>query len=182
MAEPPAPLATHARLPAAGMVALKADLARPEVAPALAAAGLALPPGRRILRGARGQAAWMAPDELLLLVPRAEAAAVAEGLRARLGEAGALVAEVSDLRILFALEGPGAREALARLVPVDLAPSAFGPGDFRRTRLSQVAAALWMETPGVFRIAVARSVAAYAGELLAGAVTGGASGLYPPGA
>jgi len=176
------PLASVGALPPAGMVALRADLGLAAVAAALAAAGLPLPGRRRIAAGAGGAVAWMAPDELLLVLPRAAAGEVAAGLAAALGASHALVADVSDLRVLFAVDGAGAREVLARLVPVDLAPAAFGPGDFRRTRLAQVAAAVWMDRPGALRVAVARSVAAYAGAALAGAAAGPAAGLYPPGA
>lgn len=175
-------LARVAALPPAGMVALRADLAHPEVAAALAGQGWALPGRRRIAAGpGERQAAWMSPDELLLLMPREAAAAAAAALAAALEGHHALVAEVSDLRVLFAVEGPGAREALARLIPVDLAPQAFGVGDLRRTRLAQVAAAVFMPAPATFRVAVARSVAAYAEALLAGAVAADPAGLYPAG-
>jgi sarcosine oxidase subunit gamma len=48
---------------------------------------------------------------------------------------------------------------LAKGTPVDLAPAAFGPGDFRRTRLGQVACAFWMPAPDAFGLICFRSVA-----------------------
>lgn len=109
---------------------------------------------------------WMAPDEALLLV--AEHATV--GIVNRIGEALAgqphLVADVSDARAAFRMSGAGWRDALAKLTPVDLRPSAFGPGHFRRTRLGQVAAAFWMAAPDAVDVICARSVATYVGDSL----------------
>ncbi len=109
---------------------------------------------------------WMAPDEALLLV--ADHSTV--GIVNRIGEALAgqphLVADVSDARVAFRLSGTGWRDALAKLTPVDLRPAAFGPGDFRRTRLGQVAAAFWMAAPDAVDVICARSVAAYVRDSL----------------
>ena len=60
-----------------GMVTLRGDLASAGLAAALrSAAGVGVPAPRRIaMNGAKG-AAWMSPDELLLLCPYAEAAAM----------------------------------------------------------------------------------------------------------
>ena len=66
-----------------------------------------------------------------------------------------------NARAMVRLSGKGAREVLAKLSPVDLAPGSFGPGDFRRTRVAQVAAAFWMEADESFRIVCFRSVAEY---------------------
>jgi sarcosine oxidase subunit gamma len=55
---------------------------------------------------------------------------------------------------------------MAKLAPVDFAPGAFGPGDFRRSRLAQVAGAFWMEEDGSFCIICFRSVADYVFKLL----------------
>ena len=80
---------------------------------------------------------------------------------------------MSDARAVFRLDGPGAREVLAKGAPVDLAPAAFGPGDFRRTRLGQVAAAFWMPEPEVFDLMCFRSVAGFVADWLATAARPG---------
>ena len=54
---------------------------------------------------------------------------------------------------------------LAKGAPADLSRAAFGPGDFRRTRLGQIAAAFWqVEGAGTetFELICFRSVAAHA--------------------
>jgi len=64
------------------------------------------------------------------------------------------------------VRGPHAREVMAKLAPVDLAPAAFTPGMFRRTRMAQVPAAFWMPEEDVFRVVCFRSVAQYVFDLL----------------
>jgi sarcosine oxidase subunit gamma len=166
---------------AQGMVTLRADLAAPEVAAALAAAGFPLPGRRAIVPAGEGRAAaWMSPDELLLLCPAGEGAALAAALSAALAGVHHLAADVTDARVRFDLCGPVAlqRETLAKLTPTDLAPGRFEPGELRRTRLAQVPAAFWLDEQG-FAILCFRSVAAYVAELLANAARpGGALGLW----
>jgi sarcosine oxidase subunit gamma len=105
---------------------------------------------------------------LLLVLPRAEAAPRLAAIVAALEGTHHLAADVSDLRALFRLSGPLAREALARLVPADLHPDVFRPGELRRTRLAQIPCAVWPEEDG-FRLLCFRSVAEYAQTILTGA-------------
>ncbi len=172
------PLVTVAGPATAGMVTLRADLADPAVAAALAAQGLPLP-GRRAIRDGDGgrAAAWMSPDELMLFCPPDDAPGLAAALAAALREIHHLVADVSDARVLFRLSGPLAaqREVMAKLSPTDLAPGRFEPGEMRRSRLAQVAAAFWIGEDS-FRILCFRSVADYVAGLLATAAAPG-SGL-----
>ncbi len=154
---------------APGMIALKGDLAAPALAGAVrAVTGCAMPAMRRIEAAGGARAGWMAPDELLLVVPREAVPGALATLEERLADAHHLAADVSDMRAVFRLEGPGAREALAKLSPVDLAPGIFEPGELRRSRLAQIPAAFWMEDGG-FTLVCFRSVARYAFEVLAGA-------------
>lgn len=183
MAEPKSPLedsvhqsaVTLRALPQRGMISLKGDLGSRSLKRAVAsAAGVAFPAaGRAVTRGDTG-VLWMAPDELLLLSPRAEVTKVLEALEAPLGGLHYLAADVSDARVLFSLDGEDAlvRETLARLTPADLHTDAFQPGDLRRTRLSQVAAAIWFYAPGQARVIAFRSVAGYVFDLLANAADG----------
>jgi sarcosine oxidase subunit gamma len=147
-----------------GQVLLKGDLAGAELAAALAeVAGVEVPPvwGLRMAGGpmAGGPGAvWMAPDELLLLVPHAEAAAAV----ARLGEMLAghhLALDVSDMRAVLRLTGPLAGEVLAKGVPCDLSDGAFPPGSARRTTTAGIAVALWRLEAEVWEIVALRSQA-----------------------
>lgn len=150
-----------------GMITLRGDLASPPVVEAVrAATGCAVPGVRRFMAsGARG-VAWMSPDELMLFVPRAEAAETASTASRALEDTHHLVVDVSDARAVFRIQGAGAREVLAKGAPVDLAPAAFGVGDLRRTRLGQVAAAFWMPAPATFELMCFRSVAGFVRDWL----------------
>jgi len=159
-----------AEVPAPGMITLKGDLSSPAVAEALrAVAGTPVPEVRRIVAQGGCRVAWMAPDEVLILVPRDAVAAALATLAETLAGQHHLAADVSDMRAVFRIEGGvAAREALAKLCPVDLAPGAFEAGEMRRTRLAQVAAAFWWEEGG-FTLVCFRSVAQYAFDVLKGA-------------
>lgn len=130
-----------------GMVTLKADLSnKTTCAQIKKVLGTAVPKLRKISNGI----AWMAADELLIQLPEGQSA---DDLAARLNDeikAPVLAANVSDARAVFTLKGKGAREVLAKGAPVDLSPDAFSKGDFRRTRLGQIAVAFWMEADDEF--------------------------------
>ncbi|MCU0906876.1 MAG: sarcosine oxidase subunit gamma [Rhodobacteraceae bacterium] len=161
---------TVAPLTLPGMVTLKADLADARVQTAVqVACGQATPARLGAALDADGHGAlWMAPDELLLLVP--DATATVAALQTALAGLPHLAADVSDMRVGFRLTGPGARAVLARLSPADLSAPGFGPGMVRRTRLAQVPCAVWMVSDAAVDVAVFRSVADYASGLLRGAV------------
>ncbi|WP_126975890.1 sarcosine oxidase subunit gamma [Frigidibacter oleivorans] len=164
--------ATVAEAGLQGMITLRGDLASPVLAAAVQqATGCAMPGPRRIVQAGDRAAAWMSPDELLLILPHADAPGAATALQAALAGEHALVAEVSDARAMFAVTGDKAVQALAKLFPVDFA--AMEPDEIRRSRMAQVAAALWQAAPGDWRIVCFRSVAAYAFGLLDNAVRPG---------
>ncbi|MFO1174082.1 MAG: sarcosine oxidase subunit gamma family protein [Paracoccaceae bacterium] len=155
-----------------GMITLRGDLSSAKVKKAVkAAAGVDVPAPRRIaLKDGKG-AGWMSPDELLILVPYAEARATVEALSAALAGDHALVADVSDARAMFRIKGAKADQVLMKLCPVDF-PS-LAEGELRRTRAAQVAAALWKSGPDEFTLVSFRSVAAYVfGTLESSARTG----------
>ena len=174
------PVAQVVERPLQGMVTLRGDLADKALAKAVKAATGCAMPGQRGIVEADGKAvAWMSPDELLLLVPYDETAAVVAGLDEALAGLHHLAVDVSDARAVFAIGGPGARELLARLCPVDLSPAALRPGELRRTRLAQVPAAFWINATGGITLVCFRSVARYAFDVLAGAAAGGPVGVLP---
>jgi sarcosine oxidase subunit gamma len=157
-----------------GMITLRGDLAGEELRGAVKALmDLEVPERGRIVLSRRRAVAWMSPDELLLMLPHGQAAAGVAKLGRALAGTHHLAADVSDARVVFSLEGVGAREALAKLTPADLSPAAFGPGRIRRTRLSQVSAAFWMTGEEAFELVCFRSVAQYVFDLLSAAARPG---------
>ena len=162
-----------------GMVIVRGDLGAKALQDAVTAAtGASFPePGKASEAGAAGLC-WMAPDELLVIVPHAEAAATVGKIGEALTGTHHLVADLSDARSVFAVSGPGAREVLAKLTPADLHPDVFGPGQFRRTRLAQAAAAIWMRGEDRFEVFCSRSQATYVFDLLQTAAQPGAGVGY----
>lgn len=152
-----------------GMITLRGDFADAKLQAAVKeATGHDLPQQRAMaLQGDTG-VAWMSPDELLLLVPYAEAHACVARLRAALAGTHHMVENVSDARAFIALSGADGlvREVLAKVVPVDMDPQHMPEGQMRRTKLAQVAAAIWMQAPGEARVVCFRSVGTYAYDVL----------------
>jgi sarcosine oxidase, subunit gamma len=153
-----------------GMITLRGDLGSPRLADAVAAAsGCVIPERRRVVFAGDRGVAWMSPDELMLFVGAGEAAEAVAAIGAALGDMHHLVIDVSDARAVFRLEGAGAREVLAKGTPVDLDAGSFGPGDFRRSRLGQVAATFWMPETGTIDLMCFRSVAGFVAAWLTNA-------------
>ncbi len=150
-----------------GMITLRGDLASAGFQKAVkAAVGTDVPGQRAILMSGEKGAAWMSPDELLLLLPYDQAEATVAQLSADLAGEHALAANVSDARVVFKITGEGTREVLAKIAPVDLSRAAFGAGQIRRSRVAQVAAAFWVSGPEEFTLVAFRSVADYVFKIL----------------
>jgi sarcosine oxidase subunit gamma len=149
-----------------GMVSLRADLTAAARA-VQRVTGAEMPGTRQITQGKGCSVAWMSPDELMILCPHDRAGRMVFDLTEALTGQHHLAVDVSDARAMFALDGtPGAlRDVLAKVTPADL--GALAPGEMRRTRLQQAAAALWFQTDTEARVICFRSVARYVFDLLA---------------
>ena len=162
-----------------GMITLRGDLAK--MKPVAKDLGLSVPGMREAqVKGDTG-ILWMSPDELLILLPYGEVAATLEKIAKAMKGQHHLAVNVSDARALLQVQGPFAREVIAKLAPVDLHPDAFGPGQVLRTRLGQIAAAFWMNDAQTFHVICFRSVAEYAFDLLAASAAAGPVGHFPRG-
>jgi heterotetrameric sarcosine oxidase gamma subunit len=124
--------------------------------------GIELPPGpRRIAAGdiafaCTGPEAWLAIGD-------ARGNGFASLIKETVGDA-ASVADQSSGYAILRMTGPKLRQTLAKLLPIDLHPRAFAPGDVASTTASHVGATLWRLEDGadgspVFEIAVFRSLA-----------------------
>lgn len=150
-----------------GMITLRGDLGSASVKSAVkSATGVDIPERRKIAIGDSGAAAWMSPDELLLLVDYAAAEETVTALSEALKGEHFAATNVSDARARFSIGGDKAREVIAKIAPVDLEPAKFAAGDFRRTRFAQVPAAFWLDHEGEFHIVCFRSVGQYMFDLL----------------
>ena len=167
-------LATISRVEDLGMIQIRADLARAGDAIA-GATRLAIPAqGMTVSDGTR-RLGWMSPDELLLVLPRAELAEALAALGDALSTEHALVLDVSDMRVAFRITGPRAGQVLAKLSPAET--GAMPPDGLRRSRAAQAACGIWREADGYVLIGF-RSIADYLQGILTGAAIRG-SGLEP---
>lgn len=163
-----------------GMITLRDDLASVKVKNAVTGVTGVDMPGQREANIIKDQGiAWMSPDELLVLTPYDEVEDKLALIEKALKGQHYLAVNVSDARAVFHLTGSGVREVIAKLCPVDMSPDAFGPGQFRRTRMAQVPAAFWMPDAQTVQIICFRSVAEYMFNLLkTAAEPGGEVGLF----
>lgn len=146
-----------------GMLTLRAKADHPALDAALAAVGVSRPAPRRIVHAGPRACGWMSPDEYLLILPYDEADAALATLQAQLAGTHHLAVNVSDARAVFRVEGEKAAQVLAKLMPVDFAT--LEPGELRRSRAAQTAAAIW-DQDGGFTLVCFRSAASYMMGLL----------------
>ena len=160
-----------------GMITIRGDLSNGKLKTVCKSlCGFAVPAqGKASSNGDKG-IAWMSPDELLLLVPHSDVAAALEAIAKTMKGLHYLAENVSDARTHIIIEGAFSREVIAKLAPADLHYDSFRVGDFRRSRIGQVAAAFWMTDEETFELICFRSVGQYAFDLLATSAKAGRVG------
>lgn len=162
-----------------GMISLRCDHVNPKLKTAVTKlTGTEVPTVGRISWKRDRGVAWMSPDELLVIGPYSSAAEDTLVLMKALKGTHHLVANVSDARAVFRIEGVGFRQVLAKLTPADTSMEAFGIGQIRRSRFAQVAGAVWMLEEDSARVVCFRSVAGYVFGLLEHAARSGSEVGY----
>jgi sarcosine oxidase, subunit gamma len=111
-------------------------------------------------------ALWLGPDQWLLTCPVDDTAFFANSLREALADVHAAVTDQSDGRVAFALQGPSARDVLAKGCPLDLHPRSFTPGSAAQSLLAKADVLIHLvdDDPAAgpaFDVYVARSFAHY---------------------
>lgn len=162
--------------PPRGMITVRGDPSSATLEKAVVkATGLSMPAKTGAVIDGDRAVCWMSPDDLLILLPHADATGAVGALTSALNGQHALVVDVSDARASFKLEGEGAqiRETLAKLTPADMRAKALPVGTMRRTRLAQVAAAVTFVSETQAELICFRSVAAYVFGVLKHAATPG---------
>ncbi len=149
MSESAAPTTTDlligiARAHDRGMITLRGDLSDAQIVRSVETATAGAVPGELCvaLNGDRG-AVWMAPDELLVFVPKDDVASALAMLSTDLGDLHHLALDMSDARAIYTLTGPLVAEVLSKGAPIDLSERGFPVGAARRTHLGGLAVAIW---------------------------------------
>lgn len=160
-------------LPPAACVVVRA-VPEPGVLARLGAAtGVSLPvePNRvafAILPDAPAErAAWLGPDEWLVMGPLERLEIILARLEAARGDDHVSIVDVSAARTAVALGGEGARDLLATGCGLDLHPRAFPSGTCAQTGLARAAVLIEaLEEAAGFRITVRPSFARYLADWL----------------
>ncbi|WP_420863817.1 sarcosine oxidase subunit gamma [Algirhabdus cladophorae] len=150
-----------------GMITLRGDLSDIKVKNAATGVAGVDMPGMGEARCVDERAiCWMSPDELLITAPYGEVAADMAKMENTLGTSHHLIANVSDARAVFILQGDKLRDVLAKLTPTDMSPEACPVLAMKRTRFAQVPAAFWFRSDTQVELICFRSVAQYMFDLL----------------
>ena len=105
---------------------------------------------------------WVGPGRALLI-----GRATPEGLAA-----DAAVVDLSDAQVVLVLEGPAARDVLARLVPLDLRDAAFPDGSAARSLVNHMTATVARVGAEAWEVMAMRSMAATLVHEIAAAMRG----------
>lgn len=150
-----------------GMIQVRADLSDATVQAVVEREiGCGIPPTRGVATVGDATIVWMSPDELLVICADADLVKTVAALQDAFGEVHHLCADVSDARAMFTVSGQRWREVLAKGMPVDFRPASFSDGQVRRSRLGQVAAAVWMSGPDAANLVCFRSVSDFVEDWL----------------
>lgn len=127
-------------LPDPAIVSVAARPGGPDIATAL---GIPLPPpGKWHMAGTR-RIVCTTPDQWLV-VQADDDGTLFDWLADALGEAATLI-DLSASHVAVRVSGPGARDALAKGVPIDLHPRATRPGDAASTIVAHMPVLLWQQ-------------------------------------
>ena len=127
-----------------GIIIFKADFSDTQTRNLLkATTGVEVPGIGKISIDEKFSIAWMSTDEYAIILKRRESDKIAKKIITKMKNKHHLCVNMSDSRRCFRLLGKGWREVLSKGIPADLNPDVFGVGAFRRTRIANVAVAIW---------------------------------------
>lgn len=121
--------------------------------------GLTLPRGPRTASAGDLTLVGTGPGRFLAVGEGITGDPLLERLGHAFGKTAALT-DQSDGQMVIQLSGPGTRDTLAKLVPIDLDPSVFKAGDAAATLVALIPMLIWQADPApIYRFAVPRSFA-----------------------
>ena len=127
-----------------GMVIVKGHLLNNKVRVIIESiSGTQCPQIGKISYGKKMSVGWMSTDEYAIFGESSDAIKLVGRVGSKLKNYNHLCLNMSDSRRCFHLKGKGWREVLSKGTPANLSPKAFGKGELRRTRIANVAVAIW---------------------------------------
>lgn len=122
--------------------------------------GVALPDGSHVIHGREASFVGYGPGQWLAISESLAKEALARDLGQRL-KGLASISDQSGGRTVLRLTGPRARGVLAKGLPIDLHPRAFGPGSAATSTISLMGVQLWqVDDAPSYDIALFRSLSA----------------------
>ena len=122
--------------------------------------GVELPDDSRVAQGPQVSFVGYGPGQWLAVSEKLAGDALARDLAQRL-QGLASISDQHGGRTVLRLSGPRAREVLAKGLPIDLHPRAFGPGSAATSTISLMGVQLWhVDDAPSYDIALFRSVSA----------------------
>jgi len=154
-----------------GLLSVRADPGHAPLADAFdRVLGLGVPERLTSVASNDRRVRWMSPDEWLVSCPVETVGALERDLRDALdGTRHVSVTEISGGWCVFTLGGPAAREVLARCVPIDLDPRAFGAARVASTVFAKTGATLANLGDDRYEVVCRRSFADYVVRFVANA-------------
>ena len=153
------PMVEVRKLDQTGMITIRGEVASPKMQTAMKLIGGSVPGKCEISGGPNLLAGWMAPDEILVMLPADQVRDATDKLESALQGEHFLCVDVSDMRTCVEISGRGSRDLLAKGTPADVSPEAFRIGQFRRTLFAQIQAAFWLVGEQTARLLCRRSEA-----------------------
>ena len=127
-----------------GMVSVRVDLLDSKVREIIQSiSGAQCPQRGKISDGKKMSVGWMSTDEYAIFSENSNVIKIVDKIESKLKKYDHLCLNMSDSRRCFHLKGKGWREVLSKGTPADLSPKAFGKGVLRRTRIANLAVAIW---------------------------------------
>jgi sarcosine oxidase subunit gamma len=127
-----------------GMVTIKGNLSDNKMREIIQSiSGTQCPQIGKISDGKKMSVGWMSTDEYAIFSESSDAIKLVDRIGSKLKKFDHLCLNMSDSRRCFHLKGKGWREVISKGTPANLSPKAFGKGVLRRTRIANVAVAIW---------------------------------------
>ena len=121
--------------------------------------GLTLPAAGRSVSNERLHLLWAGLDKWYVQAPGTTGPDLMAHLDSALGAEGPALTDQSHGQALIRVAGPGARDLLAKAVPIDLHPDVFALGHVAATLANHTSILLWHRAPEVYQVMVMRGFA-----------------------